>query len=418
MNGVPDLPRSLAYGALGLPLAFAALPLYVHLAPFYASTIPLALLGAILLALRLLDAVVDPLIGGLLDRFPHPRTLVALSLPLVGAGWVGLFTPQTAWPAAVWLTVMLALTTLGYSLATVVHTAWGARLTDDSHIRTRLFAAREGFGLVGVVLAAALPAMLAATLVEGLARLGVIFIVLLLTMGTLTLFATPAMPAGTRAPRLRQFLQPFANPAFARFVPGYLLNAVASALPATLVIFFIDDVLRLPDYNGLFLVLYFFAGAAGLPLWVALSRRIGPLDAWMLSMALAIATFAGAFWLGAGDLTAYALVCLASGLALGADLALPSVLVARMVDADAVPQPGAYYGLMSFFAKLALALAAGLALPLLDLAGYEPGNGHILPLAVSYALLPCVLKLGALAWFWQLRPSVLKNPGLKGNLPC
>ncbi|MCA1925551.1 MAG: MFS transporter, partial [Thiobacillus sp.] len=323
MTRSPDLPRSLAYGALGLPLAFVALPLYVHLAPFYAHAIPLALLGSILLALRLLDAVVDPLIGALLDRFPHPRTLVALSLPLVGAGWLGLFTPQNAWPAAVWLTVMLTLTTLGYSLATVVHTAWGARLTDDSHLRARLFAAREGFGLIGVVLAAALPALLASTLAEGLARLGAIFIVLLLAMGALTLFVTPAMPAGARTPRLRQFLRPFANPAFARFVPGYLLNAVASALPATLVIFFIEDILRLPDYSGLFLVLYFLAGAAGLPLWVALSRRVGTLDAWLLSMALAIVTFAGAFWLGAGDLTAYALVCLASGLALGADLALP-----------------------------------------------------------------------------------------------
>lgn len=413
MTRSPDLPRSLAYGALGLPLAFVALPLYVHLAPFYAHAIPLALLGSILLALRLLDAVVDPLIGALLDRFPHPRTLVALSLPLVGAGWLGLFTPQNAWPAAVWLTVMLTLTTLGYSLATVVHTAWGARLTDDSHLRARLFAAREGFGLIGVVLAAALPALLASTLAEGLARLGAIFIVLLLAMGALTLFVTPAMPAGARTPRLRQFLRPFANPAFARFVPGYLLNAVASALPATLVIFFIEDILRLPDYSGLFLVLYFLAGAAGLPLWVALSRRVGTLDAWLLSMALAIVTFAGAFWLGAGDLTAYALVCLASGLALGADLALPPVLIARMIDADAQPQPGAYFGLMSFFAKLALALAAGLALPLLDIAGYEPGNSHTQPLAVSYALLPLVLKLAALAWFWQLR-----SPVLKGNVPC
>lgn len=413
MNTVPGLPRSLAYGALGLPLAFAALPLYVHLAPFYAGTISLALLGAILLALRFVDAIVDPLIGAVLDRFPHPRTLVALSLPLVGAGWVGLFTPQSVWPPAVWLTVMLALTTFGYSLATVVHTAWGARLSTDTSARSRLFAAREGLGLVGVVLAAALPALLAASLAEGLARMGLIFIGLLLVAAAITLAFTPAMPPGPHTPRLRQFLQPFANPAFARFVPGYLLNAVASALPATLVIFFIDDILQLPAHNGLFLALYFLAGAAGLPVWVALAGRIGVLDAWLVSMALAIVTFAGAFWLGAGDLTGFALVCLASGLALGADLALPPTLVARMVDVDAVPQPGAYYGLMSFFAKLALALAAGFALPLLDLAGYAPGGGNLLALAATYALLPCLMKLGALAWFWRLRPH-----HLKGAVPC
>jgi Na+/melibiose symporter-like transporter len=413
MNDALSLPRVLAYGGLGLPLAFAALPLYVHLAPFYAGAVSLALLGGILLALRFVDAAIDPLLGALLDRFPHPRAWVALSLPLLGAGWVGLFTRQETWPVVPWLVAMLALTTLGYSLATVVHNAWGARLSDGPATRARLFAAREGFGLVGVVLAAALPAMLAASLDAGLMRVGGIFLALLAAFGLLTLAATPPMRAGVRPPRPGRWLHPLANPAFARFAPGYLLNAVASALPATLVVFFIDDVLQLAPYNGLFLALYFVAGAAGLPLWVALARRIGAFDAWLASMALAVAAFAGAFWLGAGDLAGYALVCLASGLALGADLALPSVLVAAMVDADAVPQPGAYFGLMSFLAKFALALAAGLALPLLDWAGYVPGGGNLLALAAGYALLPCALKLGALAWFWRLRDHTRK-----GFAPC
>ena len=49
------------YGLLGLPLAFVALPLYVLLPHHYASAfgVPLASLGAVLLAARLLDAGVD-----------------------------------------------------------------------------------------------------------------------------------------------------------------------------------------------------------------------------------------------------------------------------------------------------------------------------------------------------------------------
>jgi glycoside/pentoside/hexuronide:cation symporter, GPH family len=59
--------QGLKYGALGLPLAFVALPLYVVLPNHYASAygIPLATLGALLLAARLLDAFADPLIGRL-----------------------------------------------------------------------------------------------------------------------------------------------------------------------------------------------------------------------------------------------------------------------------------------------------------------------------------------------------------------
>jgi len=409
------LPRArlLAYGGLGLPLAFAALPLYVHLAPFYSGVISLSVLGAILLALRFLDAAIDPLIGALFDRFPHPRSLVAFSLPLLGLGWMGVFTLPEAWPVAPWLIVMLTLTTVGYSLATVVHTSWGARLSNVPHERTRLFAAREGFGLVGVVLAAALPTVLAATLAEGLARMGWIFLGLLLVFAALTLVATPPMQRSARSPGLRQMLRPLSNPAFARFAPGYLLNGVAAALPATLVIFFIDDVLQLAAYSGLFLVIYFLSGALGLPLWVRLARRVGTLDAWLVSMGLAMAAFVGAFWLGEGDLVGYALVCAASGLALGADLALPPALVADMIDTDHAPQPGAYYGLMSFFAKLTLALAAGIALPLLDAWGYAPGGGNLFALSVTYALLPCVLKFGAFAWFWRAR-----RIAHSGVVPC
>ena len=73
--------RALAYGLLGLPLAFAALPVYVHVPRLYAETagLPLALLGAILLGARLLDAGIDPWLGWLADRLPR-RQMVALAL--------------------------------------------------------------------------------------------------------------------------------------------------------------------------------------------------------------------------------------------------------------------------------------------------------------------------------------------------
>jgi Na+/melibiose symporter and related transporters len=167
--------KLLAYGGLGLPLAFAALPLFVHIVPFYSAYMSLALLGVVLLGLRVFDAVIDPVIGQLFDRFPHPRVLIALALPLLGIGWVALFHPPVGGPVVPWLIATLLLTTLGYSLATVVHTSWGARLHPDPHQRTRAFAAREGAGLIGVVIAAALPLWLAATLAPGLQKNGLDF---------------------------------------------------------------------------------------------------------------------------------------------------------------------------------------------------------------------------------------------------
>jgi len=93
--GKVPLTELAAYGALGLPLAFAALPIYVHVPRLYAEGmgLSLALVGAVLLSARVLDAVTDPLIGWANDRLPRRRRWVAFSLPVLGAGMVGLLAP-------------------------------------------------------------------------------------------------------------------------------------------------------------------------------------------------------------------------------------------------------------------------------------------------------------------------------------
>ncbi|MDQ5888871.1 MAG: glycoside/pentoside/hexuronide:cation symporter, family, partial [Pseudomonadota bacterium] len=102
--------------------------------------------------------------------------------------------------------------------------------------------------------------------------------------------------------------------------------------------------------------------------------------------------------LGAGDGWQYACVCLLSGLALGADLALPPALLADVIPPQQRGATGSYFGYWSLLAKLSLALAAGLALPLLALLDYQPGGSSgLAALSWVYALLPCGLKCLAAA---------------------
>jgi Na+/melibiose symporter-like transporter len=183
--------RVLSYGLLGLPLAFAALPIYVHVPRYYAETagMELAVLGAILLGARLLDAGIDPWLGWLADRVPRP-TMVAVALLPFAVGFVALLNPPASFVAP-WLLGSLVLTYLGFSAATVAYQAWGADVGDTSRLRTRLTAAREGFGLLGVVLAAALPAVLAADFVAGVERLSWVLPPLLLTAAVVTFSRPP-----------------------------------------------------------------------------------------------------------------------------------------------------------------------------------------------------------------------------------
>ena len=396
-----------AYGALGLPLAFAALPIYVHIPRYYADTtgVDLALLGTILLGARLADAFVDPWLGWLADRLPR-RRMLALSLLPFAAGFTALLNPPQN-HVTPWLIASLVLTYLGFSAASVAYQAWGAAVGSDSALRTRLTAAREGFGLVGVVLAAALPGMLADDLSVGTARLSWVLPPLLLLAAVITLSLvdgasnrpspTVRMTAGlTRALR---------DTAFVRLLLVFVANGIAAALPATLFLFFVADVLGAVAESGALLALYFVAGAISLPLWVRLSVRFGRVRVWAASMLVAMLAFAGAVLLGSGDLLPFAAICLASGLALGADLALPAAIAADLGERQR--QAGVCFGIWNFVAKLNLALAAGLALPLLDLLGYRPGSGHGQTALIGvYALLPLAFKLLAASMLWRWRNSL------------
>ena len=86
-------------------------------------------------------------------------------------------------------------------------------------------------------------------------------------------------------------------------------------------------------------------------------------------------------------------------MALGADLALPPSLLADVIVRNgSMHATGTYFGLWTLATKLNLALAAGIALPLLAYLGYTPAArdpAALHALTLVYAAAPCVLKLGA-----------------------
>jgi len=401
--------QGVRYGALGLPLAFVALPLYVVLPNHYATEfgIPLATLGAVLLAARTLDAVADPLIGRAADRWlagggRQAWWAIVMAAVVLAAGFAALFFPQVRGSSALlaWCAVTLVVTYLGYSVVTVVHQAWGARLGGDAPQRARIVAWREGLALVGVLVASVLPSL------AGLTVTTVVF-ALVLAIGVLLLRAAPTPAASRPSTQPLSMRLPFATPAFRRLLAVYLLNGIASAVPATLVLFFIRDRLQAPTFEPLFLASYFAAGALSIPLWVRAVRWWGLERAWLISMTLAIVVFSGATMLSAGDVIAFTIVCTLSGICLGADLTLPGAILAGVIQraGHGEQSEGAYFGWWNFATKLNLALAAGVALPALSWFGYAPGSNSpqaLAALTTAYCLLPCLLKAGAAVLLYTL----------------
>jgi glycoside/pentoside/hexuronide:cation symporter, GPH family len=223
--------------------------------------------------------------------------------------------------------------------------------------------------------------------------------VALLVLGLWALLHAPQPVQTAHALTRQDVWRPWHNSRFRALMLIFVLNGIASAVPATLVLFFVQDLLQAPkSLEGVFLGAYFMAGALAIPLWLQAVKRIGLAWGWLLSMLLSIAVFIWAATLGAGDIWAFVVVCVLSGVALGADLAFPSALLTGAIAAqnDQGQHEGAYYGWWNFATKLNMAMAAGLALPLLDVFGYTPGARDpqaLQALVIAYCVLPCALKL-------------------------
>jgi GPH family glycoside/pentoside/hexuronide:cation symporter len=401
----------LAYATLGVPLAFVSLPLYINLPFHYASVLgmPLSAVGAVMLAVRALDAFVDPALGRMVDGLFRRGVRSAWLAALFGSVVLALAF-SALWAPAVdetsllmaWLAAMLTLCMLAFSVTSIVHQSWGARWGGGVALRARVTGWREAGTLCGVVLASALPAWLGWSATSAT-------LALLLAAGLVGLHLTGQF-AVTSAGDLEQPAAPGASPwrhaAFRQLLAVFMLNGIATAIPATLLPFFIADRLQLPHWQAPLLLGYFGAAVLALPLWVRAAARWGLSPVWRFGMVAGVVAFAGTPWIGAGDGAAFAVVCLCSGLVLGADLALPGALLTGVIHHAGAGRrdEGVYLGWWACATKLNLALAAGLALPLLAAAGYSSGGSDeagLQALAWSYGGLPCLLKLAAAAALWR-----------------
>lgn len=417
MRGELATTRLIAYAAPALPLAVLTLPLYTLMPNHYAANVglPIAVVGQILLLVRLFDAVTDPIVGVLSDRtagrFGRRKIWVACGLPLTALAAVMLFRPVPGADAA-YLLVWGAALSLGWTIVLVPYNAWGAELSQSYAGRNRVAAFREGVGFVGLLAALTVQAIVG----DVGATLAVFALVIAIGLPAACLLPLALVPEPeNRSVASIDFgaglMAMAANRPFVRLIAAYLVNGLANGLPATLFLFYVTERLGSDGATaGLLLVVYVLCGIAGMPLWLYLARRTSKHRAWCIAMLFNSLAFAPALLLGAGDVKLFAIVCVATGLAVGADLVLPASLQADVIDVDTAEtgeqRSGLYLAAWMLATKLALALAVGVAFPVLAWAGFDPQAGAhaefgLLTLALLYAGLPILLKLIAIVLMWR-----------------
>lgn len=422
MSAAPSKTSLFQYSILALPLAFAGLPLYVHAPDFYTRNLGLSigLIGIILLVIRLFDAVQDPVIGYISDKNARWRfSIVAGGVLMLVSGMAAVFYgPQFGISTAAWFALSMILATTGFSIVTINLNMIGGFWHDEPGQRTRISAWREAFALVGLLIASVLPAALQSfkPAEESFRILFWVFgAVIIAGFIMFTRFMSRISPGHkiTKSDTKKglSFLPILVGPDRSFFGVCFLTH-LAAAMPGVMVLFFIRDYLGAENLSGLFLFLYFISGAALMAVWVKLADRIGKERAWLTSMLLAVVTFIWAFFLQPGDVIAYGIICVLSGMALGADLALPpSILADRVTRQKTEAEATQYYALIAFIPKTAIAIASGVSFLILDHLGFIAGKNNspevLEGLIMLYALVPCLIKLIAAYFLWRMH----KNKG-------
>lgn len=407
---IPKVANRLpAYALFAALLACAGLPIYIHAPKFYVDEygVSLTALGAVLFGLRLLDVVQDPLLGRLSEKLRDQRGLaVGTGCAVIACAMLGLFAVPPMTSPVLWFGIMLTLVFSAFSFLTICFYAQGVAKADkmvgQGHLRLARW--RETGGLLGVCVASVAPVALGMLMDAPFAGFAVGFAVLAVgaALAMRGEWVSGDVPASTGfGTVLRDRLA-------RRLLYIALLNAAPVAVSSTLFLFYVESALAAPGYEGPLLLLFFLSAAGAAPVWGALAERHGAKRVLLSAMMLAIVAFGGALFLREGDVWLFALVCIASGAAMGADLTLlPALFATRM--ARIAPSAAEGFGLWSFVSKFTLALAAVILLPALEKAGYVSGAPTPAPekavdlLRLLYAGVPCVLKLAAIFLLWRTK---------------
>jgi GPH family glycoside/pentoside/hexuronide:cation symporter len=432
MSGPLTTRQLFSYALTEAPMAMAATPMALFIAPFYTRDLGLSLaaVGTILMLARISDVVTDPLIGQLSDRtrtrIGRRKPWVLLGAPLMLLSVWMLFVPSTPvtnlyfgfWLITLWL---------GWTFIGIPFYAWGAELSTNYHERTRIASLRTALGVAGTLVAIVVPLITGGMIGYGYAvdeSLHVIAIctTVFLLVAVVLLWQVPeGPPIESRRISTREGLRVmWRNGPFRRLMIGFTLASLGPALGGPLYILFVIHVLEANIASNVVLLVFYVANLLGVGLWGVVSRKFGKRNAWLAGMITVLIAQPGYWFLGPGDLYWMMVVFFILGIGIGSFSALPAAMKADVIDIDRLKsgedRTGLFFSVWSLASKLVSALAAGFALNAVALFDFQAagdnGPTQILALRVVFVFLPILCYIGALCVMWNYPISEARHQRL------
>ncbi len=410
------LPRSLAIGyglgslGTGMYAAVPGLLLLYYLTDILGVAAGLA--GVAIFVPKIWDVISDPLMGSISDRTRsswgrrRPYLLAGgLTLPI----FFGLLfsAPDISSSAAfIYTMAMYTLCATAFTIYQVPYIAMPAEMTGDYHETTRLMAYRMAFMTAGVLLAGAgAPLLIKAA---GGGREG--YTMMSWSVAAICLVAMLGSVIGTRRARFttdetpsteplrRQVLCALQNRPFRILLSAYALQLTAVGCLLAAVVYFAKYILGGGEGTVTLLFLALMLPAIfTMPLWLALSRRIGKERCYGLCLVVFAAASVGLWWSPGMSVLGAASVIGVMGIAYAGTQLFPFSMLPDTIEHarknSTQGREGVFSGIWTAVDKGGLAtggLAAGL---LLDATGFIESEGGVLVTQPETALTGIVIAI-------------------------
>ncbi|HOQ97321.1 MAG TPA: glycoside-pentoside-hexuronide (GPH):cation symporter [Anaerolineae bacterium] len=392
------------------------------------------LAGTVILISKVYDAITDPFEGVLADRtrtvLGRRRPYLLLGIPFVFLSFFALFFPFNA-PAEAQRFALVIGSYLFFStvvsIVTLNYSALQAELTLDYHERTTLSSVRIFFSTLSSILCALLPLEIVkqfADMRQGYIVMGLAFGAFFALPFIATVITTRERKAFQKPParfNWRQaFVEPFQVRTFVCALMMYLLAFVAMDTVSSVLVYFMKYYLGRGDEANYVSGALLVAQVAVLPLYVALSRRIGKSRGYSLGAALwMVAMLTSLLMAPESPVWVIYGFALLIGLATGGIVVMIYAIFPDIPDVDELQsgerREGIFSALVTFTRKLSSALAIFMVSQVIGLAGYvrpveqvvggatklieqaQPA-GFVLALRLIFVLAPLVLLALALVF--------------------
>ncbi|MCY4362522.1 MAG: MFS transporter [Gammaproteobacteria bacterium] len=421
MRSATDRTSLLAYMLPAIPLAMLGMPLIIYVPPFYAAELglELAAVGGIFFMARAWDAITDPLIGHFSDQtrgaWGRRKPWIVAGVPLLMISLYLFLSP----PLAVDKTYLFVVALVFYVAWTTVqipYLSWGAELSRDYTVRTRINGFRETGTMIGVILATLLPVLFLREENPALRDILWVYVAFLLVLIPFAVFVatavTPKAPfveSGKHGLISTLKLLSGNRPFLRLIIAIFFLWLGGSVMNASLVFTF-EHILEFPRSAFLkFVLIQYVIGIACLPLWVKFGNRYGRHRALVWGGFGYLVVQPLYLLVSPGDFSQLLLVALVHGPIISVIWVMPPALIADTIEYGMMKggsdDAAIYMAVYNFMVKVAFAGGVGIALPLLSVFGFlatgENSESAIRGLIFVGLFLPAIIGIAGAALLYN-----------------